>query len=80
VFLEPSDLDPAKRLSESFATRTDIHGQYSFIGLAPANYRLLASFDYSTVDSATMSYAGAKPIRVESGSDAQQDLDLYVGP
>lgn len=80
VFLEPSDLEPARRLSESFSTRTDTQGQYGFTGLAPGNYRLLASFEYSTADSATMSNSGAKPIRIESASDSQQDLELYIGP
>ena len=80
VFLEASDVEPARRLSEAFATRTDIQGQYRISGLAPGNYRLFASFEYSTADSTTMSAARAKPIRIENASDSQQDLDLYLGP
>jgi Carboxypeptidase regulatory-like domain len=78
VFLEPSDIEPARRLSETFVTRTDIQGQYRFTGLAPGNYRLLASFEYSSADSTIMSIARATPIIIESGGDSQQDLDLYV--
>ncbi len=80
VFLEPSDLEPARRLSETFVTRTDIQGQYQFTGLAPGNYRLLATFEYSAADSAIMSNARAKSVRVESARDSQEDLDLYVAP
>jgi len=80
VFLERSDVEPERRLSEAFTTRTDIQGQYQIAGLAPGNYRLLASFEYSTADSETMSLAGAKAIRIERGKDYQQDLDLYIAP
>jgi large repetitive protein len=80
VFLEPSDLEPPKRLTETFMTLTDTQGRYQFTGLTPGNYRLLASFDYSTADSSVMSMARARSITIPSGSDKQQDLDLYVGP
>jgi Carboxypeptidase regulatory-like domain len=78
VFLEPSDIEPARRLSETLVTRTDIQGQYRFTGLAPGNYRLLASFEYSSADSTTMSIARAAPIIIEAAGDSHQDLDLYV--
>jgi hypothetical protein len=80
VFLEPVDLEPARRVTETFVTRTDIHGQYHFTGLAPGNYRVLSSFEYLTADSATMSAAGARPVKIENASDLQQDLDVYVIP
>src|SRR5258708_3828626 len=80
VFLEPFDLEPSRRVTETFTTRTDVHGQYQFAGLAPGNYRVLSSFEYQTPDSATMSSAGARQVKVESGADLQLDLDLYVIP
>ena len=80
VFLEPFDLEPPRRVTETFTTRTDVHGQYRFTGLAPGNYRVLSSFEYQTADSATMSSAGARQVKVESGVDLQLDLDLYVIP
>lgn len=79
VFLEPFDLDPSRRISQTFTTRTDVQGQFRFIGLAPGNYRILASFDYSEADSEVMTFARANPIRVQN-SDIEQDLDLYTLP
>jgi len=80
VFLESEDLEPARRVTQTFVTRTDVQGQYRFSGLAPGNYRVLSSFEYLTVDSATMAQAAAKSVLVESTHDAQQDLDLFVLP
>jgi len=80
VFLEPVDLDPARRLSDTFVTRTDLQGQYQFSGLTPGNYRLLASFEYSAPDPVAMSSARTTQVRIELAKDTQQDLDLYVIP
>jgi len=80
VFLEPVDLEPARRVTQTFITRTDVHGQYSFNGLAPGNYRVLSSFEYVNVDSAIMSQAAAKQVLLENTHDIQQDLDLFVLP
>lgn len=63
-----------------FITRTDVHGQYRFSGLAPGNYRVLSSFEYLTVDSTTMAQTAAKSVVVENTHDIQQDLDLFVLP
>ena len=80
VFLESEDLEPARRVTQTFITRTDVHGQYHFSGLAPGNYRVLSSFEYLTVDSATMAQPAAKSVVVENTHDVQQDLDLFVLP
>jgi hypothetical protein len=80
VFLESSDLEPSRRIAETSMTRTDVHGYYSFSGLAPGNYRLLSSFEYATVDSTIMSRATTQSVKVEQSHDVQQDLDLYVIP
>ncbi|HUI57835.1 MAG TPA: carboxypeptidase-like regulatory domain-containing protein [Bryobacteraceae bacterium] len=78
VFVEPLDLDPERRVTDTYMTLTDIHGQYRFSSLAPGKYRVLASFEYLMPDSNTMTKAGAKPIKLDEGHDLQQDLDLYV--
>ena len=78
VFLEPSDLEPRKRVTDTFVTRTDTRGEYRFSGLAPGYYRVLSSFEYQMPDSETMLGAGAKSLKVDAGREAQQDLDLYV--
>lgn len=80
VFLESEDLEPARRVTQAFITRTDVHGQYRFSGLAPGNYRVLSSFEYLTMDSTTMAQAAAKSVVVENTHDVQQDLDLFVLP
>jgi len=80
VFLEPVDLEPARRVTQTFMTRTDVHGQYRFSGLAPGNYRVLSSFEYLNVDPTTMSQAAAKSVVVETNHDLHQDLDLFALP
>jgi len=78
VFLEPLDLDPARRVTDPYVTLTDVRGQYRFSSLAPGHYRVLASFEYQMPDSDTMTRAGAKSIQVDEGHHLQQDLELYV--
>jgi large repetitive protein len=78
VFLEPYDLEPAKRLAPVRMTRTDARGQYQFTGLAPGQYRLLGTFEYQSPDSAEMETAKATLVRIEETKDLQQDLELYV--
>jgi hypothetical protein len=80
VFLESSDLEPLRRVTETSVTRTDLHGNFSFTGLAPGNYRLLSSFEYATVDSTIISRANSQSVKIEDSHDVQQDLDLYVIP
>lgn len=80
VFLEPSDLDPLRRIAETFVARTGLDGQYRFTGLAPGNYRLLSSFEYQTADSAIMSTPAARQIKLEAAADPQQDLIPYTIP
>ncbi|HYW42386.1 MAG TPA: carboxypeptidase-like regulatory domain-containing protein [Bryobacteraceae bacterium] len=78
VFLEATDLDPRKRVLDIRTARTDMRGQYQFVGLAPGSYRLLATFEYQTADSSVMETAGARGVKAEEARDLQQDLDLYV--
>jgi hypothetical protein len=78
VFLEPYDLDPAKRLAPVRTTRADARGQYRFTGLAPGQYRILGTFEYQSPDAAAMEVARAIQIGIEETKDLQQDLNLYV--
>ena len=78
VFLEPSDLEPRRRVSGLLATRTDIRGQYRFAGLAPGNYRVFSSFEYRLPDAAVLTNAGAVKLTIEDGSEVRKDLELYV--
>ena len=78
VFLEPFDLEPAKRVAPVRMARTDARGQYQFTGLAPGQYRLLGTFEYQSPDSAEMELAKPVMVKIEEAKDLQQDLELYV--
>jgi hypothetical protein len=80
VFLEMWDPNSRQRLVELRRARTDANGGYSFRDLAPGDYRVLASFEYRSPDSAAMEIARATSLRIEANHDAQRDLDLYVIP
>jgi hypothetical protein len=77
VFLENVDLPVERRVRETYSTRTDLHGLYSISGLAPGNYRVLATFEYLQVDGAVMDSAGARSFKIDERTDAPQDLELY---
>jgi large repetitive protein len=78
VFLEPYDLELARRITPVRATRTDAHGQYQFSGLAPGEYRLLGTFEYQSPGPAEMETARAILVKIEESKDLSQDLELYV--
>ncbi len=78
VFLEPFDVEPARRLAPVRMTRTDAHGLYQFNGLAPGKYRLLGTFEYQSPDTGEMETARAVLVKIEESKDLAQDLDLYV--
>jgi hypothetical protein len=78
VFLEPSDLEPERRITEVSVTVTDVHGRYGFSGLAPGHYRVLSSFEYQMPDAKIMTDAHAKELLIDARNDLTADLDLYV--
>jgi hypothetical protein len=80
VFLENLDLPVERRILETYATRADMQGRYRITGLAPGNYRVLASFGYLKVDSSIMSAANTRSFTLEGRTEAVEDLDLYVVP
>ena len=78
VFLESSEIEPGHRFKEPFMVRTDTRGQYQFSGLAPGEYRLLATFEYQSPTAAEFDLARAVTIKIEEARDLQKDLDLFV--
>ena len=58
--------------------RTDTRGQFQFSGLAPGEYRLLATFEYQSPSQAEFDGARAVSIKIEESRDLQQDLTLFV--
>jgi hypothetical protein len=80
VYLEAFDPETGVRLSDLRTTRTDVHGRYFFVGLAPGSYRLASTFEYQAPDSAAMGRAGAREVRIEAGRERALDLDLWAMP
>ncbi len=79
VFIEAYDLDPFKRIEPTRSVVADSKGQYSFGGLAPGVYRLLASFDYASApNAAQLEEAKALKVTVEAGARATLDLEEFV--
>jgi hypothetical protein len=78
VFLEPVDLEPARRITDTYVTITDVQGRYHFSSLAPGHYRVLSSFEYQMPDSKIMTEARARELQIDVRSDTGLDLDLYV--
>ena len=78
VFLEPMDLDPGRRVTDTYVAITDIHGRYQFPGLAPGRYRVLSSFEYQMPDSKIMAEARARELQIDARTDQSQDLELFV--
>ena len=80
VFLETWDPVTRARLTELQKTRTDVQGNYKFGGLAPGNYRLLSTFEYTSPDPQAFDVDETRGIRVESATNAQVDLELSGMP
>jgi Carboxypeptidase regulatory-like domain len=78
VFLESSGIEPGRRFKEPYTVRTDTRGQYQFSGLAPGEYRLLATFEYQSPSAAEFDLARAVTIKIEEARDLQKDVDLFV--
>ncbi len=78
VFLEPWDGEQHKRAGDVRTARSDVHGRYQFHGLAPGEYRVMATFEYQMPDEAEMDRAETRVVKAEAGADAAQDLDLFV--
>ncbi|MGB9454756.1 MAG: carboxypeptidase-like regulatory domain-containing protein [Bryobacteraceae bacterium] len=80
VFLEPWDAKQHKRDGEVRTARADIRGHYRFQGLAPGDYRVMATFEYQMPDEAEMDCAETRVVKAEAGTDLAQDLNLFVIP
>ena len=76
MFLEAWDPILRKRLLDLRATRTDAQGNYRFENLAPGDYRILSTFDYSDPDPQAFDAVGALALRVEAKENRQLDLEL----
>ena len=78
VFLEAYSESGHKRMVELLSTRTDMKGQYNFVGLAPGTYRLVSTFEYREPETADIDGMSPRVFLVEEGRDQQQDLDVWA--
>jgi hypothetical protein len=78
VFLEAYDEVTHKRVVDLLTTRTDLRGQYNFLGLAPGTYRLVSTFEYQSPTTGDIDAMSPKVFQVEEGRDQQRDLDAWV--
>jgi Carboxypeptidase regulatory-like domain len=78
VFLEAYDETTRKRVVDLRSTRTDMRGQYNFVGLAPGTYRLVSTFEYQSPQTGDIDAMSPRVFKVEEGRDQQQDLDVWV--
>ncbi|MDR3703599.1 MAG: carboxypeptidase-like regulatory domain-containing protein [Candidatus Sulfopaludibacter sp.] len=77
VYLEPVDATSGARIGDLHTAVTDTRGQYHFYGLAPGQYRILATFEYQSPDEDTMARS-AKTISISERTDTDLALDLFV--
>ncbi|HWE49918.1 MAG TPA: carboxypeptidase-like regulatory domain-containing protein [Bryobacteraceae bacterium] len=80
VFLELYDPATRQRLLDLRETRADMRGNYRFDGLPPGEYRVLATYEYSSPDPNAFDAALPRSLRVESSTNPQVDLELYGIP
>ena len=77
VYLEAIDCR-GLGLGDVHTTRSDPDGLYRFSGLAPGKYRVLSSFESWDSGESPATAAPAKTLSLKEGSEARQDLELYV--
>jgi hypothetical protein len=77
VFLEAYDEVNRKRVVDLHTVRTDVRGKYSFTGLAPGTYRVVATFEYQLPQASDIDTMRPKVITVEEGREQQLNLDLW---
>jgi hypothetical protein len=78
VFLEAYDEITRKRVIDLGSTRSDMRGQYNFVGLAPGAYRLVSTFEYQAPMTGDIDAMRPRVFQVEEGRDQQQDLEVWV--
>ncbi|MEO8369279.1 MAG: carboxypeptidase-like regulatory domain-containing protein [Candidatus Solibacter sp.] len=77
VYLEAYDEVNRKRVVDLRTMRTDLRGKYSFDGLAPGTYRVVATFEYQAPLTSDIDAMRPKVITVEEGRELQLDLELW---
>ena len=80
VFLWPVANDVRRRAGGPRTLAANAEGEFRFQGLAPGEYRLIASFDYDEVDEEIVVAADAITLRVEASTVSPAELSPYQAP
>ncbi len=80
VFLWPLAEGAKRSLKGYRMVLADTEGKYSFEGLPAGDYRLLATFDVTEIDEATLEEGQAITVRAEASQKTTADLSLWVAP
>jgi hypothetical protein len=80
VFLWPLAESSRRSLKGYRMVIADTDGKYSFEGLPPGDYRILATYDYTEIDESAMDEGAAITVHAEESQRTQADLLLWIAP
>jgi hypothetical protein len=80
VFLWPIDEAARRSLHGYRESIADTDGHFSFAGLPPGDYRMLATFDLADIDDEKLEEARAVTVHVDAGASASTELNLWIAP
>ena len=80
VFLWPLAENARRSLKGYRMVIADTEGKYHFEGLPPGDYRMLATYDFTDVDEASMDEGLAITVHAQESQKASADLTLWVAP
>lgn len=80
VYLWPVNENARRSLHGYRSTVADVDGHFSFDGLPPGDYRMVATFDLTDLDEDKVEEAHAIAVHVDAGSQPSADLALWIAP
>jgi hypothetical protein len=80
VFLWPLAESGRRSLKGYRMVIADTEGKYLFSGLPPGDYRMLATFDFTEIDEASLDEGLAITVHAEESQKTTADLALWVSP
>lgn len=80
VFLWPVAENTRRSLHGYREITADTAGNFSFDGLPPGDYRLLATFDALTIDEEKLDEARAATVHIDSATKPDANLILWIAP
>ena len=80
VFLWPLAESGRRSLKGYRMVIADTEGKYLFGGLPPGDYRMLATFDFTEIDEASLDEGLAITVHAEESQKTAADLVLWVSP